>query len=170
MRDMLSSVQKTVFISYCHKDVSAEWISDLAIKLGRHGIKTIADIYDLQLGQDIGYFTESLKKADKVFMLLGKEYKEKANEREGGVGKETQIISNDIYNDVNQTKFIPITIDKDENGDAYLPIYLESRYYIDFSDSDKMNKNMDKLIRQVYDRPIMDRPIVLPNIESIKKK
>ncbi|MCH5340449.1 MAG: toll/interleukin-1 receptor domain-containing protein [Acetatifactor sp.] len=153
--------KKNVFISYCHKDVTEEWIDKLVSSLGQYGIYSIVDIYDLQLGQDLSYFMEQIKKVDKVLMLLGKEYKERANNRQGGVGTETQIISCDVYNDVEQTKFIPIVIDKDENGDVYLPYYLETRLYIDFSDEKLFKKNSEELARQIHDLPKRKKPIVL---------
>lgn len=153
--------KKNVFISYCHKDTTEEWIDKLATALGQYGINSIVDIYDLQLGQDLNYFMEQIKKVDKVLILLGETYKEKANEREGGVGTETQIISNDVYNDVEQTKFIPIVINKDENGNAYLPFYLEARLYTDFSDDNLFAKNIEILVRQIHKLPKRTKPIVL---------
>lgn len=153
--------KKTIFISYCHKDINQEWIDKLAIALGQNGIESIVDIYDLQLGQDLNYFMEQIKKVDKVLILLGKTYKEKANDRDGGVGTETQIISNDVYCDVEQTKFIPIVINKDENGKAYLPYYLESRLYTDFSNDNLFAENLDELVRQIHHLPKRKKPVVV---------
>lgn len=152
--------KKNVFVSYCHKDVAEEWIDKLATSLGRYGINCIVDIYDLQLGQDLNYFMEQIKRVDKVLILLGKEYKERANDRKAGVGTETQIISNDVYNDVEQTKFIPIVVNKDENEEAYLPYYLETRLYTDFSDDSLFAKNIDELARQIHKLPKRVKPIV----------
>lgn len=161
--------KKSVFISYCHKDVPEEWIDKLATALGQYGINTIADIYDLQLEQDLNYFMEQIKRVDKVLILLGKTYKEKANDREGGVGTETQIISNDVYNDVEQTKFIPMVVSKDENGNAYLPYYLEGRLYTDFSDDNLFAKNIEVIARQIHKLPKRTKPVVVePPISLIK--
>lgn len=150
-----------VFISYCHKDVSEEWLEKLVVELGQYGIETIVDIYDLQLGQDLNYFMEQIKNVDKVLILLGKVYKEKANERKGGVGIETQIISNDVYSDLKQTKFIPIVISKDEEGNAYLPYYLETRLYIDFSNDKLFDQNIEELVRQINMLPRKEKPQVV---------
>ncbi len=152
---------KTVFISYCHKDTTEEWIIRLVTKLGEHGINCVVDIYDLKLGQDLNYFMEQIEKVDKVLILLGKTYKEKADSREGGVGAETQIISNDVYKDVKQTKFIPAVIEKDENGEAYLPYYLKSRLYVDFSNDELFNENFSKVIKQIKELPIKSKPEIL---------
>ncbi len=152
--------KKNVFVSYCHKDVTEEWIDKLATSLGQYGVNCIVDIYDLQLGQDLNYFMEQIKKVDKVLILLGKEYKERANDRKAGVGTETQIISSDVYNDVEQTKFIPIVVSKDENEVAYLPYYLEARLYTDFSDDKLFAKNIEELARQIHKLPKRVKPIV----------
>lgn len=152
--------KKDVFISYCHRDVNEEWIDKLATALGHYGINTIVDIYDLQLGQDLPYFMEQIKKVDKVLILMGKVYMEKANDREGGVGTETQIISNDVYKDVEQTKFIPIVVNKDEMGNVYLPYYLEAKLYTDFSDDNSFAKNMEELVRQIHKLPKRVKPTV----------
>lgn len=152
--------KKTVFISYCHKDTIEDWIIKLVTKLGEYGINCIVDIYDLKLGQDINYFMEKMKRADKVLILSGKTYKEKADSREGGVGIETQIISNDVYNDVGQTKFIPIVIEKDENEKAYLPYYLESRLYADFSNDKLFARNIQEVVKQIYGLPKKEKPQV----------
>lgn len=152
--------KKTVFVSYCHKDITEEWIDKFATALGNFGIECIVDIYDLQLGQDLPYFMEQIKRVDKVIMLLGETYKIKANDRQGGVGTETQIISNDVYCNVEQTKFIPVVIAKDKEGNAYLPYYLETRLYTDFSNDSLFSKNIDGLIRQIHKLPKRAKPIV----------
>lgn len=155
--------KKKVFVSYCHKDVLEEWVDKFARALGNYTIECIVDIYDLLLGQDLNYFMEKIKSEDtvKVIMLLGKNYREKANNRDGGVGVETQLISNDVYNDVEQEKFIPIVIELDEQGNAYLPHYLEGRKYIDFSDDNNFAENIKIIARAIHkieDRP---RPVVI---------
>lgn len=157
--------KKRVFISYCHEDVTVEWIEKMVVELGICGIDSLVDIYDLQLGQDLNYFMEQIKNVDAVLILLGKTYKKKANSREGGVGIETQIISNDVYNDLEQTKFIPIVISKAEDGKAYLPYYLEDRLYIDFTDDDLFVSNMESVVRQINCFPRREKPPVI-NIDK----
>lgn len=152
--------KKTLFISYCHKDIQKRWIHKLVKELGNNGIECIVDIYDLQLGQDVNYFMEQMKRADKVLILSGKVYKEKADNREGGVGTETQIISNDVYNNVKQTKFIPAFVDKDENGNGYLPHYLESRKYIDFSNNKLFTDTVEEIVNHIYGFSSIKKPKV----------
>jgi len=159
--------KRRVFISYCHKDTTEEWIDKLATALGQYGIECIADIYDLKLGQDLNYFMEQIKKVDKVLILMGKTYKEKADEREGGVGTETQIISNDVYKNVMQIKFVPIVIEKDENYDAYIPNYLEGKKYTDFSDDNLFANNIVELAKHLHALPNRVKPPVISPPQSL---
>ena len=162
--------KKTAFISYCHGDVEQKWIQKLVKELGKNGIECIVDIYDLKLGQDLNYFMEQLKKTDKVLILCGKVYKEKADSREGGVGTETQIISNDVYYNVNQIKAIPIIIERDGNGKPYLPHYLESRKYIDFSDNKLFMERIDELVNFIHGFSSVTKPKVKTSPKILQNK
>lgn len=53
--------------------------------------------------------------AKKVLLICNKEYTEKANARKGGVGIESTIVSEEIYNNAEQTKFIPVIFESDKN-------------------------------------------------------
>ena len=93
------------------------------------GINTKLDKWDLREGQDKNVFMESMvsdDKISKVLVICDKLYTEKADNRKGGVGTESQIISKEVYDKVNQEKFIPIVREYDENGKPYLPIYFKS--------------------------------------------
>ena len=69
----------------------------------------------------------------KVLIVCDKAYAQKANERSGGVGDETVIISSEIYGNMKQEKFIPIIAERDEEGQPYVPTYIKTRIYIDLS-------------------------------------
>src|SRR6476646_7098738 len=79
---------------------------------------------------------------------------DKANGRLGGVGKETQIISAEVYARVVEAKFLPIFCEVSEDGSPLLPTYLKSRRGIDFSSSDKVNENWETLVRDLFDKPL----------------
>jgi hypothetical protein len=94
----------------------------------------------------------------KVALVCDRKYVEKANARSGGVGAETQIISPQIYAKEEQSKFVAIVAERDENNRAHLPIYYQSRIYIDLSDSDLYAKNYEQLLRWIYDKPLYIKP------------
>ena len=151
-----------IFISYSWTTPKHEdWVINLAERLVSDGIDVIIDKWDLREGQDKFNFMETMVKSmkiQKVLIILDKKYTEKAEERSGGVGTETQIISPKIYEDVSQEKFIPIVTEKDNNGNAFVPTFLESRIYIDLSDPNNFEENYEKLLRNIFQRPAYSKP------------
>lgn len=151
-----------IFISYSWTNPSHEdWVINLAERLVSDGVDVVIDKWDLKEGHNKYNFMESMVKSpdiQKVLIILDKKYSEKAEKRAGGVGTETQIISPKIYGDVSQEKFIPIVAEKDENGNAFVPTFLESRIYIDLSDDDKFEENYESLLRNIYQRPAYSKP------------
>ncbi len=151
-----------VFISYSwssqeHKDRVRNWADQLL----NDGIEVVLDEYDLQEGDDKFVFMEKMVNDDSVTQVLvfsDKSYSEKANSREAGVGTESQIISKKIYEKTQQSKFLPIVCEFDEKGEPYLPTFLRSRIYIDFSSDELVNKNWEGLIRNLYGQPTHRKP------------
>lgn len=151
-----------VFISYSwstpeHQD----WVINLAEKLSSDGVEVVIDKWDLKEGQDKFNFMETMVKSGdilRVLMILDKRYSEKAEERKGGVGTEAQIISPKIYADVSQEKFVPIVSERDENGNPYLPTFINGSIYIDLSEQENFEENYEKLLRNIYERPEYSRP------------
>ena len=148
-----------IFMSY-------SWSSDalvvpLAQRLVSHGVDVVLDKWDLKEGQDKYVFMEQCVNnpdIDKVLIICDKKYAEKANRREGGVGDETAIISTEIYGKVNQEKFIPIIAECDEDGTPYVPTYIKTRIYIDLSDDSNYEAEYEKLLRNIYEKPLVKKP------------
>lgn len=151
-----------VFISYSWTTPKHEdWVINLAERLVSDGVDVVIDKWNLKEGHDKYNFMETMVKSDeiqKVLIILDRKYSEKAEQRAGGVGTETQIISPKIYGDVSQEKFIPIVAEKDDNGNAFVPTFLESRIYIDLSDNDKFEEGYETLLRNIYQRPAYNKP------------
>lgn len=151
-----------IFISYSWSSPShEEWVINLAERLVSDGINVVFDKWDLKEGHDKYDFMESTVKSeeiDKVLIISDKKYTDKANSRSAGVGTETQIISSKIYENVTQEKFIPLVREQDENGDAYLPIFLKGRIYINFSSNEHFELNYENLLRNIFQRPTYNKP------------
>ena len=151
-----------VFISYSWSSSSHQkFVIDLAEKLTTDGVNIIIDKWDLKEGQDKYAFMEQMvtdPAVNKVLIISDCNYADKADHKTGGVGTESQIISSEIYNKVTQTKFIPIVTEFDENGKAYLPVFLSSRIYINFGEESIFYDEYDKLLRNIYDKPIYKKP------------
>jgi hypothetical protein len=155
-------LEPKVFISYSwSSDDYEQWVIDLAKRLESNGVEVVIDKWDLAEGQDKYVFMEQMAMAediDKVLMLCDEKYQKKADERSGGVGDETQIISSKIYGDVKQGKFIPIVTERDQDGQYFLPHYLSSRIYIDLSSIDCFEDGYEQLLRSIYNVPQYQRP------------
>ncbi|EHP8187855.1 TIR domain-containing protein [Escherichia coli O121] len=151
-----------VFISYCwNGQERQDKIVELAERLATDGVESIVDIYDLKEGDDKYHFMEKMvvdETVSHVLIICDKNYSLKADSRKSGVGTESLIISQEIYSKASQSKFIPIIVEFDENGDAYTPIFLKSRIYIDFSSPEKENSNWERLIRLLYGKPELVKP------------
>lgn len=150
-----------VFISYSwHPKENQIRVQQLAERLSSDGVHVIIDIWDLQDGQDKNKFMEQMvanPEVKKVLLICNKEYAEKANARKGGVGIESTIVSEEIYEHSDQTKFIPVVYEY-ENDKACVPVFAKSRIFIDLSSEEKFENGYDQLLRDIYDKPRFQRP------------
>ena len=151
-----------IFISYSWTTPNhEEWVLNLAERLVSDGIEVVFDKWDLKPGNDKYKFMESsVESSDivKVLLILDKKYSERANARAGGVGTETQIISPQIYNNVEQEKFIPLIAERDSEGNAFIPTFLKGTVYIDLSSLEHYESNYEQLLRNIFKRPSYTRP------------
>ncbi|MED1951009.1 SEFIR domain-containing protein [Brevibacillus centrosporus] len=153
-----------VFISYAWtSEEHNDWVVALATRLVESGVDVKFDKWDLKEGNDIYAFMESMvtsEDIDKVLIICDKGYREKADNRAGGVGTETQIITPEVYADVNQQKFIPIVAERNENGENFIPVYIKSRLYIDLSSDNVFEEGFEKLLRSIFNKPLLQKPIL----------
>lgn len=155
------AIEPKVFISYSWSNQEhQDWVRDLAEKLMANGVNTVLDIWDFKEGQDKYDFMESMvkdEKINKVLVICDKAYSTKADDRAGGVGTETQIISSELYEQVKQTKFIPIVVEVDSEGKPYLPVFLKARKYINLSNTANSD-DFEVLLRAIFDKPLHKKP------------
>jgi len=151
-----------IFISYSWTSPEhEERVYQLAQRLVDNGVDVKFDKWDLKPGHDLYSFMESMvqsKDIDKVLIICDKGYFHKAENRTGGVGTETQIISYEVYADVKQEKFIPIIFEKDDELRPYIPTYIKTRMYIDLSSDGNFESEYEKLLRLLYERPEYRKP------------
>jgi hypothetical protein len=140
-----------------------EWVLRLGTELRENGVDVILDKWDLREGNDANAFMEKMvvdRDIRKVILVVDEQYSQRANQRRGGVGTETQIISAEVYESVDQNKFVAVIAARDEEGKAKLPVFYKSRIYIDLSDEDLYSTNFEQLLRWVYDKPLNVKPEV----------
>lgn len=149
------------FVSYSwttqeHQDGILEW----AKRLSADGVDVILDLWSFKTGHDKYAFMEKMvtdSAVTKVLIFSDAEYAKKADARQGGVGTESQIISKEVYEKVDQEKFIPIVCEFNEEGPC-LPVFLKSRKWLDFSTPEKAHENYDQLLRVIFDKPLHQKP------------
>lgn len=155
-------MQPKVFISYSwstpgHQSLVQQWAEQLVAD----GIDVVLDIYDLKEGHDKFVFMERMitdPSVTHVLVICDKAYSEKADARKAGVGTESQIISREVYEKVEQSKFIPIACEFSDDGNPFLPTFLKSRIWINFSSPEAVNENWERLIRLIFGKPLHEKP------------
>lgn len=151
-----------VFISYAwgSEDYRVK-VRSFATDLMGNGIDVLLDQWSLKEGNDTYAFMEqSVTDATitNVLILLDPVYEKKANERHGGVGTETQIISPEIYNKVKQEKFLPVVFERGENGEIPKPQYLKTMLHFDLSQEEKYDSEYQRLVKRLYGIEIVEKP------------
>lgn len=146
-----------VFISYCwSNDAYITKVVEFAQRMRVDGINVVLDKFQMKLGNDMNNFMEkcvSDPSVTNVLILLTPDYKTKADSRSGGAGRETQIISGEVYSNAENTKFIPILFEKrGEDAAACIPTYLQQRRYLDMSEDSDFEEKYMELVKVLYGR------------------
>ena len=162
-----------VFISYSWTSKEyQELIISIASRMRHDGVDIKLDVWDLKEGQDKYAYMEQCvtnPDIDKVLILSDRAYAEKADQRKGGVGDETTIISSEVYGNADQQKFIPVVMERDENGKEYLPLYLKSRIFRDLS-GENFENEYEALLRTIFNEPSHRKPALGNSPEWLTKE
>ena len=135
----------TAFISYSwDSDDHKQWVHDLATRLHGEGITIKLDQWHLVPGDQLPQFMETaVRESDHVLVACTRRYKERSDNRTGGVGYEGDIMSAEVMNTGNQRKFIPILRSGAWNEAA--PSWLAGKYYVDLSANPYSETNFNDL-------------------------
>lgn len=146
-----------VFISYSHDDEAHEkWVQKLGTDLRSNGIDAILDQFDLRLGDDLRFFMESgLNSSKYVICICSSNYVDKFDMEKGGAGYEGMILTQRLLKNATSNHIIPIIRNNDKKK---IPTALMSKYYIDFSDDKKYDKNFMALLERLYDEDVNKKP------------
>ena len=159
-------IQPKVFISYSWtSQLHQDRIRRYAERLVNSHVQVVMDIYDLKPGQDKYAFMERMvndPSITHVLVFLDKQYAEKANKRKGGVGTESQILSQDLYTKIKQERIIPIFCEKGDDGEVVAPTYFKHIIGFDFSSLDAENDSWVQLVRTLNGKPRYVKPALGP--------
>lgn len=147
-----------VFISYSHDSPPHKaWVAELATKLQENGIEVCLDRWELRRGGDVPKFMEqSVGWADRVLMICTDAYVRKADEGKGGVGYEAMIVTGELVKNLGTAKFIPVI--RQDNGKADVPKSMGTRFYVNFSEGQKIDEEFEELLRELHDEPALKKP------------
>ena len=138
-----------VFISYAwESDDLKDWVKNLAIELRNNGIDAKLDQWEVVPGDQMPHFMEkSVRENDYVVLICSPKYKQKSENRIGGVGYEGDIMTAEVLQNSNHRKFIPILQSGDK--DISIPSWLRGKYFIDLSNDSHFQKNFEDLITTI---------------------
>ncbi len=166
----------TAFVSYSWDSKEhQEWVIKLTNKLRRKGIEATLDIFETQKRTTNlhSMMVKNINLNDFVILIISEKYTEKADNIEGGVGYETELILPLMQ--TNKDKIIPII--RSENQEKYkIPFYLNGIHYYDFSDDTKFDKIFEELLHRLIGveryliAPLGDIPELQPkDLEKLNK-
>ena len=151
-----------VFISYAWTSENYQRkVINFASQLKSDGIEVLLDVWSTVGGNDLYDFMERSVKDEtvtNVLILINDQYGKKADNRDGGVGTEAEIISPKLYTAAQQSKFIPIIFERNADGKIHIPVFLESRKYFDLSREDKYDDEYKMMVRHLYGRAYYREP------------
>jgi len=140
------------FMSYSWETKEHEdWVLALATRLTETGgVNVILDKWHLRMGMDKTLFMEkAVVESDFVLVICTPTYAQKANERRGGVGYEAMIITGELAQDIQQTKFIPV-LREGEWDKTSMPRWLSTRTGADLRGTSYDAHQYDMLIRELH--------------------
>lgn len=150
---------RKIFISYSwDSEEHRLWVKNLADTLEQYpSIHVIWDGYDLDALIDKNLFMEKgVFDADIILAVTTKKYKDKADNRSGGVGIETFLSTAEHWRSLQEngkTKLIQV---KRENDSS--PRYLSGHIYLDFTDNTIFTRNIKALISYIDGDNLFERP------------
>jgi SEFIR domain len=148
-----------VFISYSWDgDEHRAWVKKFVDSLEEiEEITTIWDGYDLDSLIDKNYFMEdATHNADFVVAITTSAYKAKADERKGGVGIETFLMSTVHWKGLLKDKRSKvISVQREPNS---TPRYLEGHFHLDFTQDSQFSAKFKELERLLQSKATIERP------------
>ena len=148
-----------VLISYAWEEEDQDymkWVECFAKDLRSNGINAQIDKYQLHGTDLVNFMRDSIRTAQKVLCILTPKYKEKAESGRGGAAYEGSIISHEIYNDQDSTKFIPIL--KKGNFRSSTPDFLNGRKGFDCTTSKKYDQELVDIVKTIKGEPVVEVP------------
>jgi len=139
-----------VFISYAWEVSTKAWVKDLATRLRAHGIDATLDQWQLAPGDQLTHFMEAaVRDNDYVLIICTPKYKDRSDNRTGGVGYEGDIMTAEVFGSSNHRKYIPLL--QLGSFSSSLPSWLAGKVCLDLSDARTYEAGYHELISTLYE-------------------
>jgi hypothetical protein len=137
------------FISYSWDDDDHKtWVAQLATQLRGDGVDCRLDQWHAVPGDQLPHFMErEIRDNDFVIVVCTPKYRQKSDNRSGGVGYEGDIMAGEISIKQNHRKFIPV-LARGEKEDA-MPSWIAGKYFVDLRDCQKFADNYRDLFSTI---------------------
>jgi hypothetical protein len=150
VKDM--SPNPTAFVSYSwDSEQHKSWVRELATRLRADGVDVKLDQWENVPGDQLPEYMEtSLRANDFVLIVCTPNYKERSDNRKGGVGYEGDIMTAQVLTGQNDRKFIPILRAGDWTEAA--PTWIAGKFYIDLTGDPYDEENYHILLGTLHGR------------------
>lgn len=148
-----------IFISYSWDSHEHRlWVKKLADELESDDLfHVIWDGYDLDSFIDKNlYMEKSVVESDYILNICTLKYKDKANDRLGGVGIETYLSVNEHWDNLQKKKKTKSLVVLKENDAT--PTYLKGHFHVDFTDDNLFKESVFDLKKQLTGEALFKRP------------
>jgi len=149
---MTESPNPKAFISYSwDNEDHKKWVKALAARLRSDGINVILDRWSVNPGGQLPEFMErAVRDNDYVLIVCTPNYKDKSNNRAGGVGYEGDIMTAEVLVYGNDEKFIPLQ--RLGEWETCAPSWLLGKYRIDFRGEPYSEDTYTELLEFLFGR------------------
>lgn len=154
-------MQKNIFISYSwdskeHQD----WVLKLSNELDSYEeINVKLDQYDLDTSSNKNHFMESSAfDSDLVLIIMTPGYVKKADNRAGGAGIETYLLTTRYWEEMLENKKTTLVPILREGDFSEVPRYLKGNFCVDFRNNDSFEKKLSELLKIIQGSNLAKRP------------
>lgn len=138
------------FISYSwDNDEHKKWVKNLSKKLREKGVDVTLDQWETAPGDQLPEFMEkAIRKNDYILVVCTPRYKERSDNRKGGVGYEGDIMTGEALSNRNKKQFIPLI--REGNEQKSMPTWLKGRYFVDFRNENQFERHFSDLLVTIH--------------------
>ena len=146
------SAGPSVFISYSWRDADHRtWVLAFAERLRQDGVNVRLDQWYMRPGDDIPSFMEvAVRESEFVILVCTPEFKAAADNRTGGVGYESQVLTGEVFALAHWQKVIPIL--RQGSWAEAAPSYVLGRWYVDMRGEGVTEEGYSLVMRTLYGR------------------